>query len=253
VKNLTIKALGIAGIVAVAVLVLAVVPASASSAPATTGPPFTSSISGSFNSFNIPSGDTVWFSAVMTLTGPAPASDLTIKFVGQKLTFNEPGGASFVVSVPKAEVDFSTTATAATTVWSTSSSEWITTVPVNYHNGNVFLAGFAYHVGPSGIPGGTHVTWSGRFVTPECLFQLNWQWGAAVYTQFAGTQSHQNYGSVGVKPVDDNQLSPYKNSDHAGTPESYTAYLAQGGTGGGGSNYTGSYSATASVTKPRCF
>jgi hypothetical protein len=245
--------IGLVGVAVVGMALLAVFPVAGASDATTAGPPFLSSITAGFNSFNIPSGDTIWFSAVMTLTGTAPTSNLTVQFVDQKLTFSEPGGTTFVVSAPKSEVQFSTTATTATTVWSSVNSEWITTVPVNYHNGNVFLSGYSYYVGAAGIPGSTHVNWSGRFTTPECLFQLNWQWGAAVYTQFAGTQKAPNYGSVGVKPVDDNELSEYKNSDHAGTPENFKAYLAQGGTGGGGSNWTGSYSATASVTKPHCF
>jgi hypothetical protein len=46
--------------------------------------------------------------------------------------------------------------------------------------------------------------------------------------------------------VDDNQASIYKNSDHAGTPENFKASVTGGATGGGGSNFTGSYSATGS-------
>jgi hypothetical protein len=65
--------------------------------------------------------------------------------------------------------------------------------------------------------------------------------GRAVYTSFS-----TDYTKLGVKPVDDNQASSYKNSDYAGTPESFTAYVTGGATGGGGSNYTGSYSGTGS-------
>jgi len=36
----------------------------------------------------------------------------------------------------------------------------------------------------------------------------------------------------------------YKNSDHAGTPESVRQFLVSGARGGGGSNFTGSYSGT---------
>jgi hypothetical protein len=47
--------------------------------------------------------------------------------------------------------------------------------------------------------------------------------------------------------VDDNKASQYLNSDHAGTPENFKPYATDGATGGGGSNYTGSYSGTATV------
>jgi hypothetical protein len=50
-----------------------------------------------------------------------------------------------------------------------------------------------------------------------------------------------------VKPVDDTKASAsYQNFDHAGTPESFKPYVIGGAMGGGGSNYTGSYSGTGS-------
>ena len=67
-----------------------------------------------------------------------------------------------------------------------------------------------------------------------------------VYTTFDTT-----YNELGVKPVDDNQASQYKNSDHAGTPENFKAYVIGGATGGGGSNFTGSYSGTGSCALTR--
>jgi hypothetical protein len=48
--------------------------------------------------------------------------------------------------------------------------------------------------------------------------------------------------------VDDNHVSAYQNSDHAGTPEAFLPYVIGGATGGGGSNYTGSLSSTQQVT-----
>ena len=68
---------------------------------------------------------------------------------------------------------------------------------------------------------------------------VNWKWAAAVYTSFS-----TNNNGLGVKPVDDNQASAYKNSDHAGTPETFKSFVTGGARGGGGSNYTASYSAT---------
>jgi hypothetical protein len=47
--------------------------------------------------------------------------------------------------------------------------------------------------------------------------------------------------------VDDPKLSRYQNSDHAGTPENDKQNVTGGATGGGGSNYTGSLSATKSA------
>jgi hypothetical protein len=101
-----------------------------------------------------------------------------------------------------------------------------------------------FQVPASGFPGGIQpVTWQGTFGSNPPGLSVQWQWAAAVYTKFS-----TDYNSLGVKPVDDNQASAYKNSDHAGTPENFKAYVTGGATGGGGANYTGSYSGTASCT-----
>lgn len=213
-----------------------------------------SSITAGFNAFSISSGDAIWFSAVLQLTGAKPnASDLDsgglhIHFVHQTLNFTEAGGVTFTKYLPDAIVEFSKTAKSATTSFGSINDTWVTVVPLNY-TGDVFLSGYAYYVGSSGVPGSTHVTWAGQFLSSECAFQFNWKFAAAVYTSFAGTQAAPNYSGVGVKPVDDNKLSAYKNSDHAGTPEKYKNDLAQGAMGGGGSNFTGSYSGTSGVKK----
>src|SRR5262249_31901664 len=107
-----------------------------------------------------------------------------------------------------------------------------------------FLAGLAFQV-PTNLPGGIKpVTSSGLFTSSaSAVVTVQWKWGAAVYTSFS-----TNYNALGVKPVDDNDASMYHNSDHAGTPENFKPYVIGGATGGGGSNWTGSYSGTAAVT-----
>jgi hypothetical protein len=99
----------------------------------------------------------------------------------------------------------------------------------------------------SGLPGGIKdVIWQATFSSNTSGLTVNWQWGAAVYTNFS-----TKYNDLGVKPVDDNKASKYKNSDHAGTPEDFKAYVIGGARGGGGSNFTGSYSATGSCALVR--
>jgi hypothetical protein len=149
--------------------------------------------------------------------------------------------ASFNVSAPNAAITFSPTATAAVTSFDAGSNTWLTTVPSRL-GGNTFLDGVALPV-PNGLPGGINpVTWGGNFTTDTPGVTVNWQWAAAVYKQFSADNN-----ALGVKPVDDNHASAYQNSDHAGTPEVYKAELVGGARGGGGSNWTGSYSATKSV------
>ena len=47
--------------------------------------------------------------------------------------------------------------------------------------------------------------------------------------------------------MDNNYSSAYTDSDHVGTPESYQEYVIAGGTGGGGTNYTGTHSGAVSM------
>src|SRR5262249_37193413 len=146
------------------------------------------------------------------------------------------------VAVPNADLTFDPAATAATTAFDAASNTWKTTVPSNV-GGNTWLDGVALAL-PGGLPGGTNpVSWAADFTTDTAGVSVNWQWSAAVYTNFGS-----DYNALSVKPVDSNSLSAYQNSDHAGTPEAFKSCVVGGARGGGGSNFTGSYSATGSVT-----
>jgi hypothetical protein len=198
-----------------------------------------SAIASNFNGTPIAAGDTVWFSSVAKVSGvgSAPA---TLFVTGATIDFTA-NGTPYNLSVPNATITISPTATAATTTFDAATQTWETTVPANL-GGNLFLAGFALPV-PAGLPGGINpVTWHANFSSDTAGLSVNWQWAAAVYSQF-GT----DYNALNVKPVDSNQASAYKNSDHAGTPEAFRQYVLGGARGGGGSNFTGSYSGTAGV------
>jgi hypothetical protein len=91
---------------------------------------------------------------------------------------------------------------------------------------------------PVDLPGGIKpVTWRGRFTTDRPGSSFKWKWAAAVYRSMP-----TNPDSLGVKPVDQNDLSLFQNSDKAGTPEFCKSLVTGGAMGGGGSNYTGGYS-----------
>jgi PKD domain len=192
-----------------------------------------SAISSNFNGTSIPGGSYIWFNAVLDLKGRnGPAS---VQFGASNIQF-----AGFTVNVPAAVINFSASATTDMTVWDAPSASWVTTVPVGYQ-GKVFLSGTVFMVPTGGLPGGINpVTWSGSFVSATQGLKYQWQWGAAVYTMFGAN------GSVPIKAIDGTH-GTYPNSDHAGTPENFKSYVTGGATGGGGSNWTGSYSGTASA------
>jgi hypothetical protein len=205
-----------------------------------TVPSTVSSITSNFNGTAIPAGDTVWFSSVGKVQGVG-STPVTLHITAQTISFSV-AGAPVTVSVPDATVIISPAVTSATTTFDATTNTWVTTEPPNL-SGNTFLGGVAFTV-TQGLPGGINpVTWQASFSTDTPGISVNWQWAAAVYRQF-GT----DYGALGVKPVDANNVSAYLNSDHAGTPESFKTYVTGGARGGGGSNFTGSYSATGHVT-----
>jgi hypothetical protein len=192
------------------------------------------SCGGSFNGTSIHGGNTLWFNSALKVNG-LPKNGATITFTGQTIRI---GGQT--ISVPDAKIVFSSSVTTATTTFT--NGMWVTTVPLNV-SGNVFLSGVAYQLAAAGLGGSAqNVTWSGTIASDTPGLTVNWQWAAAAYTSFGSS-----LGSLGVKPVDDTKASGWQNADHAGTPESWGKSVTGGGTGGGGSNYTGSYSGTSSV------
>jgi hypothetical protein len=198
-----------------------------------------SSITSNFNGTPIEAGDTIWFNSVLKVHG-LHSDPVTIGFSGS--FFFTADGTSYVVPVPSAIVTFTPAVTVATTTFC--NGMWITTVPLSGLAGNVFLDGFALQAPtPDGFPSGIKdLTWQGTFFSVTPGLTVQWQWAAAVYRTFS-----PDYNALGVKPVDDNKASLYQNSDHAGTPENFKAFVTGGATGGGGSNFTGSYSGTGST------
>jgi hypothetical protein len=196
-----------------------------------------------FNGNAIKAGDSLFFNAVFKVSG-LPSGGTTLHVTGQTVSFSA-NGTMYTVDVPDSNITFSPAATSASTTFDATTNTWTTTLPMSF-SGNAFLSA-AVFTPPNGLPGGINpVIWQGHFTSDTPGITVNWQWAAAVYsgTSNMGTA---DYSALGIKPVDSNSLSDYKNSDHAGTAENYRAYVLGGARGGGGSNYTGSYSATGHV------
>jgi hypothetical protein len=198
--------------------------------------PTVSSIVSNFNGTAIHPGSTVWFNSVFKASGLGSQGATLFISHGSVLS------SAFGAATPDAVITFSPTATSAATTFDAGSNTWFTTVPLGL-GGNTFMGGFALPL-PNGLAGGLNpVTWTADFATDTPGVSVNWQWAAAVYRSFS-----TDFSALGVKPVDSNSASQYHNSDHAGTPENFKTFVTGGARGGGGSNFTGSYSATGHVT-----
>src|SRR5467141_1728955 len=204
----------------------------------------TSSITANFNGTAIAGGDTIWFTSVLKPSGLG-SNPVTIFVRKAAVTFTA-NGTNYSVPAPDSNITFSASATSATISFDSTKNLWQITVPSSGLAGNSLLDATQFIVPVGGLPGGIqNVKWQASFSTDTSGISMQWQWAAALYTSF-----NTSYSSLGVKPVDDNKASQYQNSDHGGTPENYKTYVTGGATGGGGSNYTGSYSGTASLSVP---
>jgi len=206
----------------------------------------TSTITGNFNGTAIAAGDYVWFSGVLKVKGLPSSTPTTVYATHSYISFTA-NGHPHNIKVPNSVITFSPSTSTATTSYTPLippglGTGWNTSLQSSGLAGNDLSSAVSFAVPAGGLPGGIkNVSWTTEFSSFSTGLTINWQWAAAVYTSFATDDN-----ALGVKPVDDNKASIYKNSDHAGTPENYKSYVIGGATGGGGANYTGSLSATGS-------
>jgi phospholipase C len=195
-----------------------------------------------FNTASIGNGDYVWFNSVLNLNSQVPSAGLTLHFSGQWIFVQLKNGSVLNLPAPNVQLTYSPSATTATTNFT--GGQWVTTVPSNY-TGKVFLSGLAYQV-PAGVSlKGAKVTWTGGFIGTNSSFHVKWEWAAAAYSGFGNlstTNTTTLYNGLGIKPIDAKTGSPYLDNNRAGTPENFETNLISGGTGRGGTDYTGSYS-----------
>jgi uncharacterized repeat protein (TIGR01451 family) len=189
----------------------------------------------SWNSFNIPAGTSpfVWVHAHIGKPSGIPTNArTTVLFTAGSLILN---GTPY--ALPDGLMKFDPAAPATITTKFVN-GRWETLVNPNYFSDEMFFTGAAIPVTPQ-IAAGAKATWTYTVQSQARKLSFAWQWSAAVYTYW---------------PADWNQalIQPYHSSYHAGTPLNTTVQksLIQGPRGGGGSNYTGSWSATGTGTCP---
>jgi len=235
-----------------ATTVISFSPSSLTCAPPPPPPCSAQSINPSnFNGTSIDGGDYVWFNANFTASR-IPSTGATVNLTNSTISFTQ-GGTQYQLSVPNAQIVFSPTATCSSTTFDTMTSTWVTTVPVQGDD-EIFLTGLAWPVPSGGLDGGINpVNWQGALSTNGVGgVSIQWKWGAAVYSSFT-----TNYNALAVKAGHQTACG-HSNGDHAGTPEGFNnnnqtwkQLVVGGARGGGGSNWTGSWSSTQSVF-PSC-
>jgi hypothetical protein len=189
----------------------------------------------SWNKFNVPAGPppTTWIHAQFKPTGVPTTTSSTVHFTGVSFVLN---GISY--PMPNSVVNFDPNAPfTSTTTFSgtpgTSSALWTTTINPNSISDENFFVGAAIPVDPA-IAGGGKATIRFTTQTDDAGLSFSWQWSAAVYTFWPSDWNQamiQAYHGNGLHADTSNNTQVQKS-------------LIQGPRGGGGSNYTGSWSAT---------
>ncbi|HLJ88513.1 MAG TPA: hypothetical protein VKZ53_16960 [Candidatus Angelobacter sp.] len=197
-----------------------------------------SCITSNFNGTPIPAGDFIWFNSVFKIQGANNQESVRLAFSNASVSFTSDQG-TFDLSVPDSVIVMNSDLSLANVFFD--GARWIENTPsAGKLAGSIFLDGIAVQTSQE-ITNVRSARWCGVFSSSAAGITVNWQWAAAVYRSFS-----LDNNVLAVKPVDDNRASADQNSDHAGTPESFKDFVVGGARGGGGSNFTGSYSGTAS-------
>ncbi len=207
-------------------------------APACTIPPSGTAIPGSpvsWNGFTAPAGSVVWINAHLDAKNVPTNTITTVDFTGVILVVN---ATSYML--PDGQVVFNPATSTPTTVVNADGS-WTTTVNPTFNN-DIFFVGQAIPVDSNlenGGHGNTGSTLSFSTNSSDSTLQFQWQWGAAVYTSWPGNAAAD--------------IEPVHAAQQAGAPlnTAVEADLIQGPRGGGGSNFTGSWSGTGQGTCPQ--
>ena len=186
--------------------------------------------------------DYLWLESHLTQVqfSGAPANFTAhIWITGAALSFTY-NSVAYNIPLPDAELTFSSS-NGSTPSITYSGGTWESNFPKSGTT-NPFTTGVMYQV-PSALNGFT-IAGNGASLTEHFstdysagALNVNWQWSAAQYTQ-----TKTDFNDLQVTPADG-----VVGSYHAGTPVSLVSYVVAGGTGGGGSNFTGSNSGTAGV------
>lgn len=139
------------------------------------------------------------------------------------------------VAIPSGRIVADNTVSTPITSYDMGTNSWTTRVPPGYSTSDIFIAG-AIITSSTGfkVGAGKNSVINGSFVSNRPSFSDSWFYGIAAY------QPPFSYSAISAA----GQVTSVGGGDKAGTPLPEKAFLVAGGSGGGGSNFTGSNSST---------
>jgi len=197
----------------------------------------TNSICGDFNS-TCPKSGWLWLNANCSAK---PGSNCTITCQNASVTLTCTNKQVYTYPVPNGTINFSSTCTVATNWFD--GTNWHTTLPCA-GDSQIFAQGCAIPW-QSAFASCQSACWTAVFSCSTPGFTCNWQWGAACYTN-----TQPACGSIAPKTCLQTSCPNgqyYSSGDQCGTPENHKPYCVGGGSGGGGTNCTGSWCGTSTL------
>jgi Domain of unknown function (DUF4082)/PKD-like domain/Bacterial Ig domain len=207
----------------------------------------TTSIKHHFNEKSIEAGQYIWFNSSFEPSGiykpgiykHGKKDPVTIRVTNSRISFSA-NGKKYFLSVPDSRIRFADDIKSASTQFV--NNVWETKVPLSFKD-DVFMGGLSYLVRTNLPRNIRNIVWTADVTIDKAGVSLDWKWGAAVYSKFAG------HAGLAIKPVDGWRYNPYWNFDDAGTPENYKRFLVPGATGNRyGKYYTGNYSRSKKIS-----
>src|SRR5258706_5729467 len=210
-----------------------------------------SAIELSFNQTPIAEGSVIWFHSAMSVNGLG-SDPATIFLTDASISFTA-NGTSYNLPVADTRITFDPSAAEATTSFDAASNRFTTIVPSGL-SGRAFASGLAFPVPEGGLPEDIGaVAWSASVSTDTPGVSAEWQWAAAVYTDFSS-----DYNALGIKPLDRSPASQGaslrskaddgaagRGMDSVGQPTGLEAVVTGGARGEAGTDFTGAFGAAS--------
>jgi predicted esterase len=195
-----------------------------------------SAFNGFLLSANPGNASTLWFNLHSKLSADQlTANGDYLMFSGGTLSFSAISSSiDSTVVLPGGEIIADNTVTVPSTSFNSSTNTWVTRVPLGYASNDVFVAGAAISSSTGFTLSGTsNATMLSGSWSSNKTFSSEWWYGLSCYQPTFST------ATVGSVNADDGVPIGGHSS---GTPNNQTGGLVSGGSGDGGSNYTGGFS-----------
>jgi Subtilase family. len=194
----------------------------------------THSIDKSFGSSSNPGTATsLWLNVVTKISGQLKAKGDYLVFKSGSITFSNivssPMVTDFPIPTGKIVAD---NISVPFTKYDAATNTWITKVPIGFSStSDIFISGVIINSSNGFVKNNNAYTVaSGKFYSNKSNFKDQWAYASAAY------QPQFTYASI----ADSGQVQTINGTFRAGTPVTQITHLVNGGSGGGGNNYSGS-------------